>query len=51
MSISAASTQALFSSSNGTDPLFAAVDGANCPTAATGDPIGHSLVINKLAQL
>jgi cytochrome c peroxidase len=47
MSISAASTQALFSSSNGTDPLFAAVDGANCPTAATGDPIGHSLVINN----
>ena len=42
MSISAASTQALFTSTSGTDPLFLAVDGANCPTAATGDSAGHS---------
>ncbi len=47
MSISAASAQTLFASSNGTDPLFDAVDGANCPTAATGDSIGHSLVLNN----
>ncbi len=47
MSISAADVQTLFASSNGTDPLFDAVDGANCPTAATGDSIGHSLVLNN----
>jgi hypothetical protein len=47
MSISAASVQTLFASTNGTDPLFDAVDGANCPTAATGDSIGHSLVLNN----
>ncbi len=47
MSISAASTQALFTSTSGTDPLFLAVDGANCPTAATGDSAGHSLVLNN----
>lgn len=47
MSLSAASIQTLFASSNGTDPLFLAVDGANCPTAATGDSAGHSLVLNN----
>ena len=47
MSIRAASAAALFSSSAGTDPLFAAIDGANCPTAATGDASAHSLMISK----
>jgi hypothetical protein len=47
MSIGASSIQALFASSNGTDPLFLAVDGANCPTAATGDSAGHSLILNN----
>jgi hypothetical protein len=47
MSITTSSIQALFSSSNGTDPLFLAVDGANCPTAATGDSAGHSLILNN----
>ncbi len=47
MSISTASAQALFTSSNGTDPLFLAVDGANCPTAQTGDSAGHSLLLNN----
>ena len=47
MSISAAATTALFTSSSGTDPLFAAVDGANCPTAATGDANAHSLILNN----
>jgi len=47
MSISAAATQALFSSTNGADPLFNAVDGANCPTAATGDNTARSLLLNK----
>jgi len=47
MSISAATTQALFVSSSGTDPLFDAVDGANCPTATTGNSAEHSLITSK----
>ena len=47
MSLSAAAAKALFTSSNGTDPLFAAVDGANCPTAVTGDPTSHTLLTNN----
>jgi cytochrome c peroxidase len=47
MGLSAAGAQALFASSNGSDPLFAAVDGANCPTVAVGDSAGHSLVLNN----
>jgi cytochrome c peroxidase len=37
----------LFNSTNGTDPLFTAVDGANYPTAPTGDPASHSLILNN----
>ncbi len=47
LSISAASAQALFTSSNGGDPLFDAVDGANCPTATTGNSTTHSLMLSK----
>ena len=47
MGLSAADAKALFTSSNGSDPLFAAVDGANCPTVAAGDNAGHSLVLNN----
>jgi cytochrome c peroxidase len=47
MSLSAANAQSVFTSTNGTDPLFLAVDGANCPTVATGDSNGHSLVLNN----
>lgn len=47
MGLSAASAQALFTSSSGSDPLFLAIDGANCPTAAAGDSAGHSLILNN----
>lgn len=47
MSVNVASIQALFASSGGTDPLFAAVDGANCPTGATGNTAAHSLILNN----
>ena len=48
LGLSAASVQARFAASRGTDPLFAAVDGANCPTAAPGSgPDAHSLLINN----
>jgi cytochrome c peroxidase len=46
-SFTPAGAQARFSASSGTDPLFAAVDGANCPNAATGDPAAHSLVLKS----
>ena len=47
MGLSAANAQALFTSSSGSDPLFTATDGANCPTVAVGDSAGHSLVLNN----
>jgi len=47
MSLSADTMQALFTSTNGTDPLFNAVDGANYPTAPTGDSASHSLILTK----
>jgi hypothetical protein len=47
MGLSAANAQALFNTSNGSDPLFLPVDGANCPTTATGDSAGRSLVLNN----
>jgi cytochrome c peroxidase len=47
MSISAASTLALFNSTAGTDPLFAAIDGANCPTAVAGDSTSRTLLLNN----
>ena len=47
MSLSAAAAKALFNSTNGTDPLFAAIDGANFPTAVTGDPTSHTLLTNN----
>ena len=48
LGLSAASAQARFATSAGRDPLFAAVDGANCPDAAPGSgPDAHSLLINN----
>ena len=40
MGLSAANAQAVFASSNGADPLFLSVDGANCPSVALGDSAG-----------
>lgn len=45
MSISPAQIQATFARTNGRDPLFAPVDGANCPGVRTGDRNGHSLML------
>ena len=46
--VSAASVQKRFRTSNGTDPIFRAVDGANCPTNATpGDAKAFSQLLNK----
>jgi len=47
MSLNAAAVSALFTSTNGADPLFTAIDGANFPTAPTGDTASHSLILTK----
>jgi cytochrome c peroxidase len=46
--LSAQAVQAAFAASGGTDPLFAPVDGANCPSVTTADgAAGHSLLLNN----
>jgi hypothetical protein len=46
--LSPASAQAVFAASGGTDPLFAAVDGANCPSVGPdAGATGHSLLLNN----
>jgi cytochrome c peroxidase len=47
LSLSAAHAQRLFGRSHGADPLFAPVDGANCPGAAPDDAAAHSLVLQN----
>jgi len=44
--LDAAHIRRLFVATRGRDPLFAPVDGANCPNAKEGDAIGHSLLLN-----
>jgi hypothetical protein len=45
--LSAAAAQAAFAASGGADPLFAPVDGANCPSVTAADgAAGHSLLLN-----
>ena len=44
MSLSSASARAAFASTRGEDPLFADVDGANCPGVPRGDAMAHSLL-------
>jgi cytochrome c peroxidase len=50
-SVSAASVQARFTASNGTDPIFRLVDGANCPSADVSSVKAkrgsYSLLLNK----
>jgi cytochrome c peroxidase len=47
MSISASDVQARFALTRGMDPLFAAVDGANCPNGRPGYPADHSLLLRS----
>ena len=44
-SLSAAAAARTFASTQGRDPLFAPVDGANCPDARRQDPAAHSLLL------
>lgn len=45
MSISAEQVQVRFLETRGKDPLFAAIDGANCPNAREGKPEDHGLLL------
>jgi len=44
MGLSARHAEAVYEAMNGQDPLFAAVDGAVCPTAAAGQALNFSLL-------
>jgi cytochrome c peroxidase len=46
MSLSAQGIQLRFAQTGGKDPLFATVDGANCPSARLGSAADHSLLLN-----
>jgi cytochrome c peroxidase len=43
--LNAEKIQALFQQTNGQDPLFAPIDGANCPNDPQGDPASHTLLL------
>jgi len=45
--LNAAAADLTFVLTRGRDPLFAPVDGANCPNAAPGDPSAHSLILKN----
>jgi cytochrome c peroxidase len=47
MSFSAAGARERFEQTQGRDPLFATVDGANCPTAQRSNPAAHSLLLQS----
>ena len=46
-SFSAEDARERFERTHGRDPLFAPVDGANCPGVAPGDRRGHSLILRS----
>ena len=46
-SISAKGVREVFERTHGEDPLFAAVDGANCPTNTSKDRAAHSLLLER----
>jgi hypothetical protein len=46
--LSAEAVQAVYATTGGNDPLFAPVDGANCPSVTAADgAAGHSLLLNQ----
>ena len=47
MSLTPTAALTLFTTTSGTDPLFTTIDGANYPTAPTGDTASHSLILNS----
>jgi hypothetical protein len=47
MGLSVASIQERWRVTQGKDPIFAAIDGKNCPHLPDGDPKSHSLLLNR----
>lgn len=47
MSLSLRSVRERWTATAGKDPLFAAVDGRNCPSHPAGDPRSHSLLLER----
>ena len=47
MALAAATVRERWDATGGTDPLFAAGDGRNCPHLAGGDPAAHSLLLTR----
>jgi len=47
MSLSAKGVNEIYERTHGDDPLFAAVDGANCPTDPSRDRAAHSLLLER----
>jgi hypothetical protein len=47
MSLSVASIQQRWHDTAGKDPIFAVVDGANCPHLPQGEPASHSLLLER----
>jgi len=47
MSLSSAGVQAIYRQTRGRDPLFAAVDGTNCPTDDVSKRSSHSLLLGR----
>jgi len=47
MSLSVAAIQERWRATKGTDPIFAAIDGMNCPGLPAGDPASHSLLLER----
>ena len=47
MSLSAETARARWSATDGQDPLFAAIDGSNCPSLPQGERASHSLLLDK----
>lgn len=47
MSVSVATVQRRWRETNGKDPLFAAVDGSNCPNLPQGRRASHSLLLER----
>ncbi|HTE40398.1 MAG TPA: hypothetical protein VK629_06205 [Steroidobacteraceae bacterium] len=47
MGLSVESIRLRWRESQGKDPLFAAIDGSNCPSQPQGDAASHSLLLNR----
>src|SRR5262245_21127628 len=47
MALSVATVRERWEATGGRDPLFAAIDGRNCPNLPAGDPAAHSLLLTR----